>query len=408
MRFRGLDWRTVRSAFVLSLPTLIVIGAGVYFLVSQVPSIVKNEQLRIRSIYRQSADELRSSPEAGFQVIRGKGQFWAKDMKLRPGYWGTVPSGNEFKTSGTVPSEMSKIVGTVPENAGTVPDGMMLVWYEGNKGSCVAKLVKCEREYDYCRIFWLGVPLFLFVLCGMTFIGIRYFVEYINARDDFLAATAHDLTTPLVGMRMSIGRNDADARALNERLIRIVENIKDFLRLGGRRREPNVFAFDIRRAYDEAYALFREDYRDLFDGQDVPVEVVGTVPENAGTVPCVRLPNVLADETMTVQMLWNLLGNDLKYAAPYGPVRVRFFVEGRFVKAEFIDEGRGMTPRQMRRAFDRYYRAKTVLESGKGGFGIGLCTAREFARAMGGDLVVRANSPHGCVFVLSLPAAGDR
>ena len=180
---------------------------------------------------------------------------------------------------------------------------------------------------------------------------------------------------------------------MNERLIRIVENIKDFMRLGGRRRDPQLSAFDVLRAYDEAYALFRDDYRDLFGGNDVPVEAEG------------ELPNVLADETMTVQMMWNLLGNDLKYAAPYGPVRVRFFAEGRFVKAEFIDEGQGMTPRQMRRAFDRYYRAKTVLESGKGGFGIGLCTAREFARAMGGDLSVRANSPHGCVFTLSLPAA---
>ena len=45
-----------------------------------------------------------------------------------------------------------------------------------------------------------------------------------------------------------------------------------------------------------------------------------------------------------------------------------------------------MTSGQMRKAFDRYYRAQTVLQSGKGGFGIGLCTAREFARAMGGDL----------------------
>ena len=315
-------------------------------------------------------------------------------MKLRPGYWGTVPAGSEFKT-----------LGTVPENVGTVPNGMMLVWYEGSKGNCVAKFVKSEKEYDYFRIFWLGVPLFLFVLCGMTFIGIRYFVEYIKARDDFLAATAHDLTTPLVGMRMSIGRSDADAKALNERLIRIVENIKDFMRLGGKRREPEISEFDIIKTYDEAYALFREDYRDLFDGEDVPVEVMGTVPENVGTVPGGRVLKVRADETMTVQMMWNLLGNDLKYAAPYGPVRVRFFVEGKFVKAEFVDEGQGMTPRQMRRAFDRYYRAKTVLESGKGGFGIGLCTAREFARAMGGDLSVRANSPHGCIFTLLLPAA---
>ena len=72
---------------------------------------------------------------------------------------------------------------------------------------------------------------------------------------------------------------------------------------------------------------------------------------------------------------------------------------------ELIDEGKGMTPYEMKRAFDRYYRAKTVLESGKGGFGIGLCNAREAARAMGGDLTVRANEPTGCVFTLTLPAA---
>jgi signal transduction histidine kinase len=112
--------------------------------------------------------------------------------------------------------------------------------------------------------------------------------------------------------------------------------------------------------------------------------------------------SALADETMTLQILWNLFGNDLKYAAPYGKVSVRFAQEGQFVKVDFVDEGQGMTPRQMGRAFDRYYRAQTVLESGKGGFGIGLCTAREFARQMGGDLSVRANAPKGCVFTLKL------
>ena len=83
---------------------------------------------------------------------------------------------------------------------------------------------------------------------------------------------------------------------------------------------------------------------------------------------------------------------------------MRLASENGFVRVEFADEGPGMTPRQMRRAFDRYYRARTVLESGKGGFGIGLCTAREFARAMGGDLTVRANEPKGCVFALTLPS----
>jgi signal transduction histidine kinase len=110
---------------------------------------------------------------------------------------------------------------------------------------------------------------------------------------------------------------------------------------------------------------------------------------------------------MVVQILWNLLGNDLKYAAPYGKVSVRFSRDADRVRVELADEGQGMTRGQMKRAFDRYYRSRTVLESGKGGFGIGLCTAREFAVSMGGSLTVRANVPKGCVFTLELPAAGS-
>jgi len=84
---------------------------------------------------------------------------------------------------------------------------------------------------------------------------------------------------------------------------------------------------------------------------------------------------------------------------------VRISERGKFVDIAFEDQGPGMTPHQRKHAFDRYYRARTALESGKGGFGIGLCTAREFARSMGGELAVAANEPRGCVFTLTLPLA---
>ena len=176
-------------------------------------------------------------------------------------------------------------------------------------------------------------------------------------------------------------------------MLLIVQNIKDFLQLGGRRKKPELKPVDIVALCREAYGLFAADYEDS-EGGAVTFQTSQTFQTF-----------VMADEAMTLQILWNLFGNDLKYAAPYGKVTVRFAQEGEFVKVEFVDEGQGMTPQQMKKAFDRYYRAKTVLESGKGGFGIGLCTAREFARAMGGDLSVRAHDPRGCIFTLSLPAS---
>lgn len=386
---KSIDWKLIRNVGSLCLPTAIVALLGIYFLIDRVPDIIRNEHRRVQSEYREKALELKVHPETGFPVIRGKSGCWVKDRKMAPGYWGSVPEGSPLQGS----------------DVGSVPKGMTLVWYVDEKDICTAKFTETIEEVDFCFIFWVCGSFVLVLLVGLTWMGVRYFVNYIKGRDDFLAATAHDLTTPLVGMRYTIGRNDQEAKVLNERMIRLVENIKDFLKLGGRRPQPKLEGIDLVKCFNEAYSLFREDYRELFDGQDIPLEVgtdpetVGTDPEGVGSVP------VLGDETMMVQILWNLLGNDLKYAAPYGPVRARIVREGEKVVFELIDEGKGMSAYQMRHAFDRYYRAKTVLESGKGGFGIGLCTAREFAEAMGGSLTVRSNKPQGCIFVFSLPVA---
>lgn len=397
------NWRLVRSVVALSLPTVVVVILGVRFLVVDVPEIVRDEKARVLSSTEHAAKAMREEPlladfvwERGRGIIRGTAQF------------GDYPADMSWKDwnpeSGTKRRDMW---------GWRAFDGGCLVWARGvgeKDGETVYVRWTEIEERDYAFMFYLFGPMFLLVLVGITFLGARFFVDYVRSRDDFLAATAHDLTTPLVGMRYSIGRNDEEAKVLNERMIRLVTNIKDFLRLGGKRPKPQRDEVDLVKCYEEAYALFREDVRDVTDGSDIPV-AMGTDPTKplknglfAGPVP-----NFVAvgDETLVVQILWNLIGNDLKYALPFGPVRVRFFAEDGFVKVEFADEGKGMSRSEMARAFDRYYRAKTVLESGKGGFGIGLCTAREFARAMGGDLTVRANSPHGCVFTLSLPAAKE-
>ena len=388
------NYRLLRGALCLCLPTAVVIALALRFALVETPRIVAGERDRVDAACEAEVRDLLENPgSADFVWRRGEGivsgdRSRAEDFPAdRP--WKDWESRGRRKTK-----EMWGWLET--------PEGR-LVWVRdtrpGQDSNVVYGLQTDLREFDYARCIYVAGGFSLFVLVGITFLGTRYFVESVKTRDDFMAAAAHDLTTPLVGLRFMIGRDDAEARTLNERLIRLVDNIKDFMRLGGRRREPRRETVDLLKAYEEAYSLFREDYRDLFGGRDVPVEM-----------PRTDLPSlpVLGDETLLVQVLWNLLGNDLKYAAPYGDVKVVFRQEPGRVCADFVDEGQGMTSAQMRRAFDRYYRAKTVLQSGKGGFGIGLCTAREFARAMGGDLTVRANPPKGCVFTLELPAPPEK
>lgn len=341
------------NSFLLSVPAVLLVVAGVFFLRDTVPVLQSNERRRVTQEYRALAIEAKED---------GRG----------------IPF--DFAASGLKRGSLTDR----REPWGFDGD---IVWYVKN-GRAYRLVVTPVEAFDFTRVFYPSVILVLLTVVGTTLFGIRYFWKFVKSRDDFLAATAHDLTTPLVGLRMMIGRDDEEARRLNERLLLIVGNIKDFLRLGGRK-TPTPASFDVSALCHEAYSLFAADYEDSESGA-VRFE----------TEPAV----VWADETMTLQILWNLFGNDLKYAAPYGPVTVRTSCADDRVHLEFVDEGQGMTPRQMRRAFDRYYRARNILESGKGGFGIGLCTARDFARSMGGDLAVRANAPKGCVFDLTLPA----
>ena len=372
-----IDRHVVTHVVLLCLPALAFCAIAGWFWLDEVPNVVRSERNRITHEYRRIAEEILESPRA--KNWRG---VWRK------GFGGNrlnaTRKWDHFTTNGMelVWIDASDLKSTRPSAAKKKAPLRPLV----------GRLVPVLKPVEWTLVFNLVIPATMALFLLSTAFGLVYFLRSRKEKDDFLAATAHDLTTPLAGMRLMIGVDEDAVRVLNERMIRLVGNLKDFLRLGGKRGSPVRTAFDLRAAYDEAYRLFRDDYRDLLDG-DVPV----TAPD----APLMAY----ADETLTVQVLWNLLGNDLKYAAPYGAVSVRLRRAGAFACLDVVDAGQGMTPRQMRHCFDRYYRAKTVKESGKGGFGIGLCTAREFARAMGGDLTVRANVPKGCVFTLALPLA---
>ena len=359
----------------LALPALLIIGVGAGFIVAMVPGEIAQIPSETTRNYRVFAVELSEDPGSG------------ERFEERPKGWTQVGKINKTLSWGYVEGES--------------PSRETKVWVRMGEREWRAVTVPKYRPFPYAAVFYYGAGIVALGLVLVTGFAIRCFWQWMKARDDFLAATAHDLTTPLVGLRrmteLEIGSrgpaldpesNLVESQRLVERLLLIVDNVKEFLLLGGRRVPPKREPIDLAALTHEAYELFALDYREEL-GQPVAIE----------EGPCAAI----GDVTQVMQILWNLFGNDLKYAAPYGKVSVAFRRDARFASVDFIDEGQGMSSREMRHAFDRYYRAKSVMTSGKGGFGIGLCTARDFARAMGGDLTVRANVPSGCVFTLSLP-----
>jgi signal transduction histidine kinase len=88
----------------------------------------------------------------------------------------------------------------------------------------------------------------------------------------------------------------------------------------------------------------------------------------------------------------NLINNAMSYGSS---ARVRLLPpEGRMVIAEIEDDGPGMNPVELERAFEPFHRGEPSRNRETGGVGLGLPIARNIMRAHGGDVSL-ANRPSG-------------
>ena len=97
----------------------------------------------------------------------------------------------------------------------------------------------------------------------------------------------------------------------------------------------------------------------------------------------------------------NLVNNALKYAPPDTPVQVRTRAEDGAVHIEVHNEGPPLSPEDIARLFDRFWRARHGQNIP--GVGLGLYLVRKIMRLHGGDAVARSAAGEGTTLRVSLP-----
>ena len=204
----------------------------------------------------------------------------------------------------------------------------------------------------------------------------------------FIANAAHQLRTPLtlLSTQATYALRTTSAAEKNEALQAIHANMQQMTRLanqlltlaqaepGGRppSSEPVDLVAAARRALESLVGLALERDMDL------------------GFDPRVPSAMVLGDPTMLQELVVNLVDNALRYTPRGGVVTLGIEQDGAEWRLTVQDSGPGIAEAERERVFERFYR---TLGSGAEGSGLGLSTARELARAQGGDiLLVRADA----------------
>jgi len=116
--------------------------------------------------------------------------------------------------------------------------------------------------------------------------------------------------------------------------------------------------------------------------------------------------SAMVDEGMTGRVWTNLFHNAIKFSAASGPISISLRSEGGRAIVRFADRGLGISPEDLPRVFDRFFKAdRSRSRSDPGsGSGLGLTIAKKTVELHGGRIL--AESPglgFGSVFTVELP-----
>jgi signal transduction histidine kinase len=226
--------------------------------------------------------------------------------------------------------------------------------------------------------------------------------EVDRMKSEFLASAAHELRTPMVSIfgftelllrRKYKEDRQADMLQTIHRqsglLVKMINELLDLARIESRRgMDLLIEAHPLRQLVDHSVkGLMRKDTDRQVTLLDIP-EV-----------------QVLMDPEKMQLALSNLLSNAFKYSPQGGEVTLgaRLLVEQgkHMVVLEVQDQGIGMKPDQVARAFERFYRADA---SGNiPGTGLGLSLVKEIAELHNGRAELQSEAGQGTLARLFLP-----
>lgn len=208
--------------------------------------------------------------------------------------------------------------------------------------------------------------------------------------DNETVRTAHELRTPLHGI-LGLARQGLAAGTPEEKdaclaaVLRAGEQLMELVSsLLSPADGPKAADYDLRDLADGVETLLR-----AYAGADRTVTV--TVQDSA--------PRRLNGDAGAIrQILLNLGGNAVKYAAP-GPVEITLSVDDAGVlTAAVADHGPGIPPEKLENLF-----CPGVRDAAGEGSGLGLAVSRSLAESMGGTLTAQSRVGQGSVFTLRVP-----
>jgi len=222
-----------------------------------------------------------------------------------------------------------------------------------------------------------------------------------SLKDAFLANTSHELRTPLNGI---IGLSESLIAGVTgelpektisnlqmvvnsgRQLSYLIDDILDFSKLREHKIQLNCQTIYLYRVADTVMSLTQH----LVNSKPV------ILTNNIGT------ESVYADESRLQQILYNLIGNAIKFTEK-GSVTISAETKGQHIWISISDTGIGVPVDKVTKIFEAFEQADDSESRRHGGTGLGLAVSRQLIELHKGTIHLESTLDEGSTFSFSLP-----
>lgn len=227
--------------------------------------------------------------------------------------------------------------------------------------------------------------------------------EIDRLRTELLANVSHELRTPLATIKGYVTmllnydaklRSDAKRQYLKsidgaaDQLMVLIDQLLDMSRL-------EAGHFKIKRSRTDVAQLVREvaaESRVRAPGHRIVVELPRALPQASIDARAVR------------RVLDNLIDNAAKYSMLGTRITLAAHEEGRALILSVSDRGKGISPDQVEKVFERMYRIEREADDERvSGLGLGLPICRGLVEAHGGQIWIESELGKGTTCYFTLP-----
>jgi signal transduction histidine kinase/CheY-like chemotaxis protein len=224
-----------------------------------------------------------------------------------------------------------------------------------------------------------------------------------QAKSRYISAISHELRTPLnsilgyaqlLGEDLSIPPHRKQAVSVikrgGEHLLQLIEGTLDLAHIESGKLSLTTRPMEFARGMADIAGMFELQASEK--GLGFHFEVQGSLPAW-----------VRADERRVRQILFNLLGNAVKFIQT-GTVTLRVRYAREMAHIDIEDTGSGMAPGELERIFEPFTRGAgtSAGQAPSAGAGLGLTIAKMLTDLMGGELTAASTVGQGSVFRVRL------